>query len=369
MDSITLGKKISKLRKDHKLTQAGLAEKLQVSNKTISKWETGSSVPDIVMIKKMSEIFGVPVESLIDSVAIKKKKISIRTCFIKFLKYVISNIIKIIFVIVFILLAIYFINNYNSIKVYNIKTDNDQVYITGSYFIESKEKNILIINNINIHNIDYEIITIKVRLYTLINGDKVYLGESDDLDGIVIEEISGHKGVNLKDIIKCIKKDLYLSIDIFDTNDTNHNYEVKFNVVKSFSNNKLAYFRNNKPIETNESTKSDDVLNELILLNNGFKKDEDNDTYIKNVDDLKIIVDLKMSKVTIFKETKKRSYIYYLELGNSNIRVRIFDKENKSLDNYQYNYDNHELICYQGNCDSYEKDTKFALSVLDSIKK
>lgn len=43
MNSITIGEKIAKLRKEKGLTQSQLAEMISVSNKTISRWETGVS--------------------------------------------------------------------------------------------------------------------------------------------------------------------------------------------------------------------------------------------------------------------------------------------------------------------------------------
>lgn len=42
MDQITIGKFIAKKRKEQNLTQEQLAERLGISNKTVSKWETGS---------------------------------------------------------------------------------------------------------------------------------------------------------------------------------------------------------------------------------------------------------------------------------------------------------------------------------------
>ena len=48
MDQITIGKFIAKKRKEQNLTQEQLAERLGISNKTVSKWETGrlSKKPD-----------------------------------------------------------------------------------------------------------------------------------------------------------------------------------------------------------------------------------------------------------------------------------------------------------------------------------
>lgn len=44
MDQITIGKFIAKKRKEQNLTQEQLAERLGISNKTVSKWETGDSL-------------------------------------------------------------------------------------------------------------------------------------------------------------------------------------------------------------------------------------------------------------------------------------------------------------------------------------
>ena len=53
---------ITELRKSRQLTQLELAEKLNYSDKTISKWERGDGLPDLKTICKMAEIFGVSVD-------------------------------------------------------------------------------------------------------------------------------------------------------------------------------------------------------------------------------------------------------------------------------------------------------------------
>ncbi|MBQ7100690.1 MAG: helix-turn-helix transcriptional regulator, partial [Clostridia bacterium] len=54
-----MAKNISELRKASGLTQAQLAEKLSYSDKSVSKWERGDGVPDVVVMQKMAELFGV----------------------------------------------------------------------------------------------------------------------------------------------------------------------------------------------------------------------------------------------------------------------------------------------------------------------
>ena len=72
---------IIKLRKERNLTQAEFAKKINYSDKTISKWERAESTPDIVVLKQISDLFGVTVDYFLKEhteseipVAIKKEK-------------------------------------------------------------------------------------------------------------------------------------------------------------------------------------------------------------------------------------------------------------------------------------------------------
>lgn len=67
MNQIEIGNFITRKRKEKNLTQAGLAEKLGVSNKTISKWETGKSMPDYAVIQNLCNELGISVAELMDA--------------------------------------------------------------------------------------------------------------------------------------------------------------------------------------------------------------------------------------------------------------------------------------------------------------
>ena len=60
-----IGKNIAAYRKRSGLTQAGLADKLNYSDKAVSKWERGESTPDIITLAQLAEQFGVTVNELI----------------------------------------------------------------------------------------------------------------------------------------------------------------------------------------------------------------------------------------------------------------------------------------------------------------
>ena len=66
MNQIAIGNFIEKKRKELNLTQAQLAEKLGVSNKTVSKWENGKCMPDYGVIQPLCTELGVTVSELMD---------------------------------------------------------------------------------------------------------------------------------------------------------------------------------------------------------------------------------------------------------------------------------------------------------------
>ena len=66
MNQILIGKFIALRRKGKNLTQEQLAEKLGVSNKTISKWENGKCMPDYSIVKNLCEELDITVAELID---------------------------------------------------------------------------------------------------------------------------------------------------------------------------------------------------------------------------------------------------------------------------------------------------------------
>ena len=60
-----IGMNIVSYRKLHGLTQAGLAEKLNYSDKAVSKWERGESAPDVVTLMQLADLFDVTVNDLL----------------------------------------------------------------------------------------------------------------------------------------------------------------------------------------------------------------------------------------------------------------------------------------------------------------
>ena len=68
-----IGNLITELRKEKKLTQSKLAEALGVTDKSVSKWENGKSLPDTKIMPRLCEILGISLEELLDG---KRKALS-----------------------------------------------------------------------------------------------------------------------------------------------------------------------------------------------------------------------------------------------------------------------------------------------------
>lgn len=79
MDLDKIGKFIALNRKIKGLTQEQLAEKLGVTNKTVSRWETGKYMPDLSLLKPLSEELGVTLNELLSGEKIEKEKIDENT--------------------------------------------------------------------------------------------------------------------------------------------------------------------------------------------------------------------------------------------------------------------------------------------------
>ena len=65
MDQIKIGKFIAWKRKEQNLTQAQLAEKLGITDRAVSKWETGKSLPDASIMLEMCALLGITVNDLL----------------------------------------------------------------------------------------------------------------------------------------------------------------------------------------------------------------------------------------------------------------------------------------------------------------
>ena len=82
MNTYVTGTTIRRLREDRRMTQAELAEKLGVSSKTVSKWETAKGLPDITLLQPLAQALGISVIELMNGEHITNRNVSgnLRRC-------------------------------------------------------------------------------------------------------------------------------------------------------------------------------------------------------------------------------------------------------------------------------------------------
>lgn len=380
---------IYRIRQERKLTQKEIGDIIGVSDRTISKWENGTTVPDLCQIRNICKKLEISPSLLIKS----EKKLSdnitnLRRKIGKILNYILHNIFLITFILVFILLLLYFINNYNSIKIYDLKYDSENVIMKHRHFFQTKSVNILTIENISLNKIKYNPIDTKVKLYTLVNGDKKIIYTSENLNNIYIEENKSGADLLSKDVIESIKQNLYLLIETKDENNNEYNYECQITFKEKYNNNKLlykSYIKNNSvntlgfpfdnltdsPKINNKSTKvmskNNNNANKLASL--GYEYDKENDVYFKVDENTKIEYQVNIGKLTIKKFERKslKNISYY----SSSKLITLTSLNNKSelITNLKYDVPLNEMYCYKSNCENYRSDINYILKVYREISK
>lgn len=378
---------IYRIRQERKLTQKEIGDIIGVSDRTISKWKNGTTVPDLCQIRNICKKLEISPSLLIKS----EKKLSdnitnLRREIGKILNYILHNIFLITFILVFILLLLYFINNYNSIKIYDLKYNSENISFENGYLFKTKVTNILIINDIKINKIKYNPIDTKVKLYTLVNGDKKIIYTSENLNNIYIEENKSGADLLSKDVIESIKQNLYLLIETKDENNNDYNYECQITFKEKYNNNKLLYksYIKNNSVDTldfpfdnlieskeinNKSTKvmskNNNNANKLASL--GYEYDKENDIYFKVGENTKIEYQVNIGKLTIKKFERKslKNISYY----SSSKLITLTSLNNKSelITNLKYDVPLNEMYCYKSNCENYRSDINYILKVYREI--
>ena len=110
-------KNLTYYRKSAGLTQAELAEKINYSDKSISKWESGNGVPDIYILIQLAKLYGVTVNDLVYGDAEKKtvnlKKKAFSGFFWKFSERISAQLVSLIVsIILFTLFFLILLNTY-----------------------------------------------------------------------------------------------------------------------------------------------------------------------------------------------------------------------------------------------------------------
>ncbi len=322
------GKFFAQLRKEKNMTQQELAEYLHYSDKTISRWENGISLPDSLTLDKLSNLYNVSIPELVYGERLSKEnKVNIEKTLIKDYKYLLnknktnkkvillSTIIIILLIILLIFIYIYFNYIKNTVKIYNL-ISTDKTISTDSTLIITND--ISILNISPIENSNREIIK-SIKIYQIINNKEKTILYSENKNNTIREK----NGFGKYDLYKLEKNDIYIDIEYEDNIKT-----IKLKKQMIYSNKfiipkKIVTTYNDNNLDYKELSK--DYIN--FLLSEGFVKKLD--SYEKTE---------KNINITINK--------YYILLIFDNGKINLNYINNKEYIPITYNGINKDEIFY-----------------------
>lgn len=313
MDVDKIGKYIYKLREENNLSQNQLAEMIPISRQAISNWENGRTIPNSDTLIILSRIFKVSVDELLaggpteennlESIALnlvdeyndKKKKL--KRNFITF--------ITTILLLLLIFLGYYFINSYNSIKVYKINGEGENFKTTNGILITTREKMFLRLGKImNEKNKEIK----EVNLYYYDEKNNKHMIQKSSNTEVLITTKYGYDEFFIHEELNEIMKKMYLEI-IYNEKEKE---TIKLNFKKDFANNFNFFKRKSKGKE------EDKLKNNLKSKSTSITKSSNNMKNISNtankieVNNQTTDKDLKEVKV----ENKVKNSISIVEIKN-----------------------------------------------------
>lgn len=369
MNANEIGKFIYKLRTEKNLSQYQLAEMIPISRQAVSKWERGITIPDSSTLIRLSEIFDVSINELLSGKKSKKDDIKIlENITLEMLddnnrkkekiKRMLFVFITIIVIIMIAFLSYYFINSYNSIKVYKIEKSSSLFSTYNGIFITTKKKSYLKLGELDYkNNIQIE----QVSLYYTKDDKKKLIFKRANAN-VLITDYYGYNEYFPYSDVKNIISNLYLEI-IYNNGKKE---TLKLDVKRDFSNDNLT-FPKNKKIGTNNGKNNEKLNNKLTseqikivsqLKNKGVKN---NDGYIYEINDnnktitfiyyeesnfivISEISDIIQKEWHYYMNTENLSYIEYENGRIVNTQENIINEPNNGWEWLSKNYINKYLI-------------------------
>ena len=224
MTEYSFGKTLAKLRKERKLTQQELADLLNVTNKTISKWETNTTAPDIDTLKRISQVLKVPVDVLLGN---SKLTITDKSSKYKLTKKKLILLLALLFASLFFIY--YLISNFIlNTKSYSLISGDDRFTIEGNITVEKNYYYLsLTVKGINVR--DFDTTVINNAEYSIILNDKIIYNYGDTSSTTLMENFSlskyiskisiNHNDKKVKNLKSILENGLILQIKYIDEND------------------------------------------------------------------------------------------------------------------------------------------------------
>lgn len=354
MNQEKIGKFICELRKEKNWTQYDLAEKAIISRQAVSKWERGVTIPDSSTLLILSQLFDVTINELLLGERINSKDNNTKENMEKVTlgivddyinnKRKLKRIIKILIIVVIVLLNLfliyYFINSYNSIKVYMINGDNDNFVIKDGILVMTKSKIYFSLGDISSKN-NMEIKSIE--LFSKINNKKKNIYFNDE-SSILLKDYYGYNAYFDYESIDKIINSLYVTISYSSTSETIH-----LKTKKDFSNSNFLFLKSKEIVS--KSNDSDNSDNNIKIDTNDLEKEifkslscSEYECILKDAkEDLSItyLKDQKLLNIYINDSKKMFEWNYFLNQNLLNYKEYSNDKNITEM-NINLNSKNHK---------------------------
>lgn len=139
MNQEIIGKSIKEIRKKYNLTQAEFAEKYGVTYQAVSKWENGKNIPDISLLKQISNDFNINFEDILDGKITPKKPKNNKLRLI----ILISSIIILFLLVV---IVVHYLNENHTFEFKTLSANCEKFNISGSLAYNDNKSSIYISN-------------------------------------------------------------------------------------------------------------------------------------------------------------------------------------------------------------------------------
>ena len=276
MNQDKIGKFIYELRTEKKLSQYQLADIIPISRQAISKWERGETIPDSSTLVRLSEIFDVTINELLKGERLNKNSIEqLEKTTLNILdesnknrrkikrNFIISLLIILTLLTSF--LSYYFINSYNSVRVYTISFENQNVEMHEGVLMTTGSKVYMKMSEIKNNN-ELEIVNMKLYYNDNKNHAKTICEDKDIENYTVIDQKSYKEKESIKDL-NSLTKNSYIEITYLDN--TKDIIKLKFD--RNFKNNELFALKITEVMNNKKNLKS--VSTGLVVGEIGKKEE------------------------------------------------------------------------------------------------
>ena len=329
------GELLKKLRLDKKLTQDELANLIYVDRTAISKWECGKSIPDYDSLTRLSNVFDISINEIIEGkliVNIKKRKLKHNK--------IIVIIIMFSLAIVLLFLILYFILNYKKTIIYNINAESKNCEIKNGLLVYTNEKSYFSLGNIDCNqNIE------KIEIYFKETGTDLILIDSQESDSILLFESNGYNEYEINKF-KYKNNNVYVKI-YFDNNEE----LIKLDFQKDYINKRLLPFKVNSISDDYLPSEKRKINDDLLKLKEQLVFDKNENGFVKDYKfkklKLHVNLDYENSYLVVASKDNYNNESFYIYMLNFN----TFGYEDNNM---SFSKSPNQFVCNSKSCDGYE---------------